>query len=338
MELLEGCTLAQELDRRGVLPVQETLAIMLPIVRALEAAHALGVVHRDVKPSNIFLSRDATGRIAPKLIDFGIAKGPRDAFDTETGVLLGTPGYMAPEQVQYAECSVSSDIWAIGAVLYRCLAGHPPHADTPGELLQKLVREPVPRLSAPGVGRQLCATIERALARDPHRRYASMQALGSALLEFASTGDCADTAAERGLPARKAVSTAQRNVARVSLAVLCFGTVLGLSAFTAAGAGDVVRTRGVHEPAAQREPIVPPPVTLARANGAEVATRDSVRAIKAVQEPPRPPVARPRRASGGRNAARAAAALPSRTAAPSAPAHAAVERESTTGLPVAIEW
>ncbi|HEX4351881.1 MAG TPA: serine/threonine-protein kinase [Polyangiales bacterium] len=128
MELLEGRTLACELDQHGVLTLPQALAIILPIVHALEAAHTLGVIHRDVKPSNIFLCGRPDETITPKLLDFGIAKSNEVPFETQTGMLLGTPGYIAPEQAQFGDCSELTDVWAVGAVLHRCLTGHAPHA------------------------------------------------------------------------------------------------------------------------------------------------------------------------------------------------------------------
>ena len=186
MELLEGRSLAQELDARGVLPLDEALSIALPIIDALAAAHAVGIIHRDIKPSNIFLYRDGAGRTVPKLLDFGIAKW-QDDFETQTGFVLGTPGYMAPEQAMLGECSPATDVWGVGAVLYRCLTGRPPHAsESVAELLRKLVREPVPPLVEVGLSKPVCATIDRALVRDPHRRYASMHAFGRALAASAT--------------------------------------------------------------------------------------------------------------------------------------------------------
>ncbi|HLK35381.1 MAG TPA: protein kinase [Polyangiaceae bacterium] len=202
MELLEGHSLAKELEARGTLPFAEAVAILLPIADALAAAHGKGIVHRDVKPGNIFLCRDRRGdapvraATVPKLVDFGIAKSARDDFETDTGVVVGTPGYMAPEQLLHGECGPFTDVWGVGAVLYRCLMGRPPHAgDSVPEALGKLLREPVSPVSAEGVGRAVCATIDRALARDPHRRYASMAAFARELALVVSSPN-ADATAE----------------------------------------------------------------------------------------------------------------------------------------------
>lgn len=204
MELLEGRSLEQELAERNVLGFPEALAVALPIARALAAAHALGVVHRDVKPSNIFLCRQGASTSA-KLVDFGIARSPRDAFETRAGLFVGTPGYVAPEQARDGECGPFTDVWGVGAVLYRCLTGRPPHAGgSIPEMLARLVRESVPPLAVNGVKRSTCAAIDRALERDPQRRYQTMQAFIRAL-ETSSTGDAGDFVLTDELPG---VSTA----------------------------------------------------------------------------------------------------------------------------------
>ena len=195
LELLDGRTLQHELAQRGTMPLDEAVAIALPIMRALSAAHALGVIHRDVKPSNIFLSTGRDGCCEPKLLDFGIAKSDDANFETQTGMFVGSPGYVAPEQAQYAECSPETDVWAMGAVLYRCLTGYAPHTEAgDSDVFSRLIRDPVPPLRAAGVSRRACASIERALARDPSQRYASMTAFAEAMEEFAGSEPCADTA------------------------------------------------------------------------------------------------------------------------------------------------
>lgn len=187
MELLTGSSLEQELRER-TLTFAEALTVVLPIGRALAAAHARGVIHRDLKPSNIFLCREANGMIVPKLLDFGIAKDPRDDFETQTGLMVGTPGYMAPEQARDGNCGPFTDVWGLAAVMYRCVMGHAPHtAPSVPEMLAKLISEPVPPFGADGVRKAACAVIDRALERDPERRHQTMQAFLRAL-ESASNG------------------------------------------------------------------------------------------------------------------------------------------------------
>jgi serine/threonine protein kinase len=187
MELLEGTSLEQLLAEKRVLAFGEALELVVPIARALATAHARGVIHRDVKPNNIFLARDATGSVVPKLLDFGIARSRKDDFETRTGSFVGTLGYIAPEQAMNRECGPFTDVWATGAVLYRCLTGEPPHiGGSVPEVLARLVQQPVPPLVANGLSRSAGATIDRALARGPDQRHQTMQAFIDAL-EDAST-------------------------------------------------------------------------------------------------------------------------------------------------------
>jgi hypothetical protein len=106
-----------------------TLEALVPVCNALAALHQAGIVHRDLKPSNIFLSREEGGRITPKLLDFGIAKALESSGSTLTGMALGTPVYMAPEQLLCSVASPASDVWSLAVVCVRCLTGRLPFAD-----------------------------------------------------------------------------------------------------------------------------------------------------------------------------------------------------------------
>jgi serine/threonine-protein kinase len=140
------------------------------------------VIHRDVKPDNIFLHTDAAGRVVPKLLDFGIAKHALSTFGTRTGAVLGTPDYMAPEQALDDEITPAVDVWAMGAVLYRTLCGETPfQSPTTAQTLAKLAREPAPLLRAPGLPAVLCAAVDRALAREVSGRYAGMDDFAEAI-------------------------------------------------------------------------------------------------------------------------------------------------------------
>src|SRR5262245_13227439 len=131
MELVEGETLAERIAR-GPIAVDEALAIAWQIADAVEAAHARGVVHRDLKPGNVKLTPDGT----VKVLDFGIAKAldarttgaPVTTSATQTGAVLGTPAYMSPEQARGTSVDERADIWAFGCVLFEMLAGRPPFA------------------------------------------------------------------------------------------------------------------------------------------------------------------------------------------------------------------
>jgi serine/threonine-protein kinase len=182
MELLHGRTLQAELELRETLGIEDTLAALLPVMAALAVVHSAGVVHRDVKPDNIFLHLDANGQVIPKLLDFGIAKVACATLDTRTGAVLGTPDYMAPEQVLGGEIGPATDVWAMGAVIYRALRGETPfRSATPAQVLAKLTCEPAPALRVPGLASGFCAAVDRALVREVNGRYTDMREFATAL-------------------------------------------------------------------------------------------------------------------------------------------------------------
>jgi eukaryotic-like serine/threonine-protein kinase len=216
-ELLEGETLEAYVDARGGrLGVADAVHLTRQCLRGLSAAHTLHVVHRDVKPDNLFLARDSSGRITLKLLDFGIAKSGGDAELTAAATVMGTPAYMAPEQARSsARADVRSDLYAVGAVLYRVLAGRPPFLEEDVQATLVRVLESAPeRLTSlvPTVPPGLAAVVERAMAREPGQRYASAHELDLALAPF-DTGP----GPELGDPARaQADDPSRRAAARVS--------------------------------------------------------------------------------------------------------------------------
>ncbi|MFO0630710.1 MAG: serine/threonine-protein kinase [Polyangiales bacterium] len=192
MGYLEGESLAARLAARGQLSVEEAVDVMLPVAAALEAVHRAGIVHRDVKPANVFLARAANGADHPVLLDFGVAKDLDDpAADlTRSQSWLGTPTYMSPEQIrQSKDVSARSDQWSFGVMLYECLVGARPfERDVLLDLMQAITTEAPasPTSRRPSVPEALSAAVLRSLAREPDARFASMHALGEALLPFAS--------------------------------------------------------------------------------------------------------------------------------------------------------
>ena len=141
MQFLEGQTLQDMISRRGALPLRQAHSILKPVASALDYAHSRGVVHRDIKPTNIIVGPDGT----VTLTDFGIARAHEDSRLTGTGQMIGTPQYMAPEQVQGAAADARTDVYALGVVLYEMLAGRVPfQATTPMAVLHQQVYEAPP--------------------------------------------------------------------------------------------------------------------------------------------------------------------------------------------------
>ena len=186
-ELLEGETLRSRL-RRGALPHQEAAEIGAAIAEGLAAVHSRGIVHRDLKPENIFLT--SAGRI--KILDFGLAQPPPvdpagapDVTRTDPGVLMGTIGYMSPEQVQGRPLDSASDMFSLGCVLYEMLSGRRAFAcPSPAETLAAILKEEPPRLAQISAG--FDNLIARCLAKRPHERLRAAGDLALALRDIAS--------------------------------------------------------------------------------------------------------------------------------------------------------
>ena len=176
MELLRGESLEQRLKRERWLPVSEALTIARQITRGLRAAHAVGLVHRDIKPANIWLEEPAGGERTPrvKILDFGLAKPLLDNTElTQHGVLVGTPTYMAPEQFEGQPLDARADLYALGVVLYRMIAGVPPFEapSVPRLMAAILEQDPPPVSSSHGrVPRPVEELLNDLLAKDPNRR------------------------------------------------------------------------------------------------------------------------------------------------------------------------
>ncbi|MBL8742605.1 MAG: protein kinase [Myxococcales bacterium] len=251
MELLEGETLQAKLDRDGKLSVDETVGIISRVVSAVGTAHALGVIHRDLKPDNIFLVDTPDGTDV-KVVDFGIAKlqNPdatgQTAALTSTHAMLGTPYYMSPEQA-FGEKAIDhrTDIWSLGIVMYRCLSGElPTMADNFGQILKIIMTRSIPKLAriAPHVPRDLADVVDAMLAYEAEDRPKDLREVKAVLERISSVGvedfgpassDTLAATSKPGLPPRAAAAPSSKAPVGPKLA-------LGFALLFAAGTGAVL--------------------------------------------------------------------------------------------------
>jgi hypothetical protein len=194
MEYVDGDSLHRLLSRQGPLPVEDTARIARSILAALDHAHGRALVHRDMKPANVLFD-SASGEA--KVVDFGIAKGLEDTGGlTRTSGLIGTAAYLSPEQVSGHDATPTSDLYAVGCLLYCCLTGEPPFSGTtPVAIAMKHLNDPVPSLQQrrPDVPPDFEAVVLRALEKDPARRFASAAEMDAAV---AATGLAARPASD----------------------------------------------------------------------------------------------------------------------------------------------
>ena len=172
LEFVEGETLKQRIRRLGRLPVGEAVAYAIEIGRALSAAHAERLVHRDVKPQNVLIDQEGRGKVT----DFGIARSLEAHGLTATGRVLGTTDYVSPEQALGHEVTEQSDVYSLGVVLYEMLIGEPPFkAESQVAVAMKHVQQPMPDVQRlrPDVSSALAAVVDRSTAKELQNRYAS---------------------------------------------------------------------------------------------------------------------------------------------------------------------
>jgi len=212
MELLQGESLAERIARLKQLPVEEVIRFLSQVLRAIGKAHDTGIVHRDLKPDNIFICADEPE--FAKVLDFGVAKvtsGELTAATgnrTQTGMMIGTPYYMSPEQTQAKEVDARADLWAIAVIAYECLVGRKPFTgDSFGELVIAICTSPVPLPSQnANVPFGFDEWFVKGTQRDRARRFGSAREMADELVKLSSaTG-----------PSRAQFTTA-RNVAAVSV-------------------------------------------------------------------------------------------------------------------------
>jgi hypothetical protein len=186
MELVEGGSLAQILEREGGLQAARAVDIAQQTADALTAAHEFGIIHRDLKPDNIMLARGRTGNDRVKVVDFGIAKAKTGGNQTvtRTGFVVGTPAYMSPEQILGDELDGRSDVYSLGCILFEMLTGRRAFAGPSGEVVirKRLTENPPPPSDLRSdLGGNLDAIVTRAMARSPEHRFGSAAELREAL-------------------------------------------------------------------------------------------------------------------------------------------------------------
>src|SRR5207302_707709 len=233
-ELLAGETLRDRL-KNGPIPARKTVDYALQVTRGLAAAHARGIIHRDLKPENIFLTQD--GRV--KILDFGLAKLTQPeatkndqskldtAFaDSQPGTVLGTIGYMSPEQVRGQTLDHRSDIFSLGAILYEMLSGTAPfRRETSVDTMSAILHQEPPVLSKAGISPAFESLIRHCLEKNPEERFQSARDLAFDLQMI--SGQSASATAQV-----KAVSPNQRSLARDALTAtaLLAATAIGIFA------------------------------------------------------------------------------------------------------------
>ncbi|NRA35902.1 MAG: serine/threonine protein kinase [Polyangiaceae bacterium] len=199
MEFLKGNDVADELIEKGALPPERCIHILTQICRALAAAHEAGVVHRDMKPDNVFLQRTGDGEEIVKIVDFGIAQlksneepetpgGPKRRRLTKTGMIFGTPEYMAPEQAAGKKADLRVDVYACGIILYEMLTCCVPFTgETFMAVLAAHLNDPPPPMvqmkTDLQISAELTAVVERALVKSPDERFQNMAEFAAALLD-----------------------------------------------------------------------------------------------------------------------------------------------------------
>lgn len=282
MEFVEGRTLSRLLKDEGALSPERALHIGIEIARSLAEAHELGIIHRDLKPGNVMVGVNAEGEFV-KVLDFGIAKVLQEEVEHHTMAdqLIGSPRYMAPEQIRTGPIEPRTDQYSLGVMLFEMLAGTPPFTgDTTVRILVAHLQEPVPRLLTPRgpISPELDALVRRCLEKEAERRFKDMRELRAAMQGAMDRllGITTQTAIQAEISRRTVVprhelepdsqstlprppetaSPPKRNMATVLVAVLMLALL--------AGAGAMAVVLGVdREPAQQVEappPAPPPPV------------------------------------------------------------------------------
>jgi serine/threonine-protein kinase len=220
MEHLKGEDLAALLKRRGPLPVEEAIELLLQTCEAIHDMHLLGIVHRDLKPSNLFVTTSPLGRAFIKVLDFGISKSTTtDVTMTETRAVLGSPRYMSPEQLESPKSvDARADVWSLGVLLYEILSGVPPFPGDTYSVVSAAIRKgDYERLGShrAGIAPELEEAVAGALKADRRERIASVEAFAAKLVPCG--GDAARQSFER-IQGRSAYALVEQAAASVTVA------------------------------------------------------------------------------------------------------------------------
>jgi serine/threonine protein kinase len=274
MEYLEGQSLFDMLKASGPMPLERVSHIVRQVASALDYAHQRGVVHRDIKPANIIVRPDGHAT----LTDFGIAKAVAGTSLTQTGTMVGTPQYMAPEQVQGATVDRRADVYALGIVCYEMLAGAPPFTgDTAAVLYAQAHRSPPPlRQRLPGLPDHVEGALDRALTKDPAMRFASAGELADALTTRTVSPTPAVPAPPPAVPTApyptpRPPAAARRRPSAIrpwlllgggAAAILVLVTVLAVALLAGGGSGGVGKER---EPTRTRPVVTTAPASKTQA-------------------------------------------------------------------------
>jgi eukaryotic-like serine/threonine-protein kinase len=264
MELLSGENFGDFLERNGTLSAIDAVQILLPIADGLVAAHSKGVVHRDLKPDNVFLA-DVDGRLQPKLLDFGIARLAENVAGdhriTQAGTVVGSPNYMAPEQARgMPDIDQRADLWAFCVMLLECITGELPFQDDNyNALLRHIIEDELPRPDAVYRNEpELWAILSRGLEKDRARRYHNMRELGEELARWLVARGVSDDASGHSL--RAAWLDPMASAGRVSLVSISGNFPASSLRFTP-GEGHLAPL--LHTPSGGAAPITlpaPPPI------------------------------------------------------------------------------
>jgi serine/threonine-protein kinase len=338
MELMQGESLAACLAREQRLTPERTVAIITQVARALGRAHSAGIVHRDLKPDNIFLVREDDQELV-KILDFGIAKTPQSQFggmETRTGVTMGTPYYMSPEQVEGKRAvDFRTDLWAMAVIANECMTGvRPFDGSTFGELLLNICMRPIPAPSSQGlVLAGFDEWFAKAANRDAEQRFASAQELANSLKDVVTRAPAAYVPAATGarpmpvatggaLPSVSSVNTSQtfdsaaRGGGSNALPWILLVVVLLIGAV---GATVLFMRSKSPSAAAEAAASAPRPSAAAPAPSREVPPAPAAEAVSAVEAAGKPAPKRPLPGDPHKDAREPATATATATPVASAP-------------------